>query len=138
MAWYYLTQFWNLITEEGGYSVAWFQSLGNAVAGALGGFLDTIFHSANDLFVFVSWLGYCLKMIFLSLLSPISYFFDVLRFFFGTAFTTPSAPEITYTFSDQVMAVFTAVPHWTILASVLGAIIIMICGIGCLKLLLKT
>ncbi len=138
MIWEYLAQFWNLITEVGEYPIAFFQNIGIAVAGAIGGFFDVIFHNINDIFVLVAWLGYALKVIFTSLLSPIIYFFNVLRFFFATAFSTPATPEATYTFSSEVLAVFNTIPNWPIFASVLGAIIILICGIGCLKLLLRT
>lgn len=142
MVWDYLAQFWDAITAQtvGGveYTIAWFQQIGNAVAGALGLFFDFIFHGLNDIFVFISWFGYALKTIFVALLSPINYFANILRFFFSTAFSTPSAPEATYTFSDQVLAVFNSIPNWEIFASVLGAIIMLICGVGCLKLLLKT
>lgn len=138
MVWEYLTQFWGSIVSVGEYPIAFFQNIGNAVAGALGGFFDIIFHNLADIFVFVNWFGYNLKNIFVSMLSPITYFFNVLRFFFGTAFSTPPPPEATYTFSQEVLDVFQAIPNWTIFSSVLGAGIIFIIGISSLKLLLKS
>ena len=142
MVWEYLAQFWDSITAQtiGGveYTIAWFQQIGNAVAGAMGQFFDVIFHNINDAFVLIAWFGYALKVIFTALLSPINYFANVLRFFFATAFSTPPTAEATYTFSNEVLEVFNTIPHWPIFASVLGAIIILICGIGMLKLLLRT
>ncbi|MDD5639022.1 MAG: hypothetical protein PHO28_03920 [Candidatus Pacebacteria bacterium] len=138
MIWDFFSQFWNLITEVGEYPIEFFQNIGIAVAGAIGSFFDVIFHSINDIFVFIGWLGYSLKTIFLSLLSPINYIINVLRFFFATAFSTPAEPEITYTFSEEILDVFNTIPHWEILASILGAIIILVFGISMLKLLLRT
>ena len=142
MFWTFLDQFWDLIlpTSVGGaeYTTTWFQNIGFAVAGALGGFFDAIFHNLNDVFVFISWFFINLKNIFLSLLAPIAYFFNTLRFFFTTAFGTPPPPEATFTFTQEVLDIFQAIPNWAIFSSVIGAIIMFVIGISGLKLLLKT
>jgi len=140
MIWQYLSQFWDSIVAVGEYPIAYFQNIGIAVAGALGSFFDVIFHNLNDIFLFLSWSGSNLKNIFLSLLSPITYFFDILRFFFTTAFSTPTAPDptATFTFSQQVLDVFQAIPNWQIFSSILGAVIIFVVGLSGLKLLLRS
>ena len=138
MVWEYLAQFWDKLVAVGDYSVAWFQGIGNAVAGALGQFFDTIFHNANDLIVFIGWLFSNIKAIFLFLLSPITYFFTFIKTFFATFNTTPPTPAFSYTFSPDVLAVFDAIPHFDVLKLVLGAIVIFFGGLGILKLLLHT
>ena len=138
MIWDYFNQFWDLISPVGEYTIEFFQNIGLAVAGAIGSFFDLIFHSINDIFVIVVWLGLALKTIFLAILSPVIYFFNILRWFFTTAFQTPELPEISYTFSAEVLEVFNAIPHWALITSILGAIIFMFAGIAMLKLLLKT
>ena len=140
MIWEYLSQFWDSIVAVGEYPIAFFQNIGIAVAGALGSFFDTIFHNLNDIFILLGWFGSNIKNIFISMLTPITYFFDVLRYFFSTAFSTPPLPDptATYTFSQEVLDVFQAIPNWSIFSSVLGAGIILIIGISGLKLLLRT
>jgi len=138
MSWDFLYQFWNLISGVGEYTIEFFQNIGLAVAGALGGFLDTIFHFLNDIFVLFVWLGIALKSIFLALVNPLIYFFNVLRWFFSSAFGTPETAELTYTFSEEVLGVFNAIPYWNLIGFVLGAIILLLAGIATLKLLLKT
>ncbi len=140
MIWEYLSQFWDSIVAVGEYPIAYFQNIGIAVAGALGNFFDVIFHNLNDIFLFLSWFGSNLKNIFLSLLSPITYFFDILRYFFSTAFSTPTLPDptATFTFSQEILDIFQAIPNWQIFSSILGAVIIFIVGLSGLKLLLRS
>jgi len=138
MIWGYLSQFWDSIVSVGEYPIAFFQNIGIAVAGALGSFFDVIFHNLNDIFVFINWFGVNLKNIFVSILAPITYFFNVLKFFFGSAFGTPPPPEATFTFSQEILDIFQAIPNWPIFSSVLGAIIIFVIGLSGLKLLLRS
>jgi len=138
MVWDYFSQFWDLIVEVGSYPVEFFQNIGLAVAGAIGSFFDVIFHNINDIFVIVVWLGISLKTIFLSITSPVVYFFNVVRWFFATAFQTPQLPEASYTFSQEVLEVFNTIPNWSVISIVLGAVVLMLGGVAILKLLLKT
>lgn len=140
--WSYFAQFWNAIESVivGGveYTATYFQMIGNAVAGALGSFFDAIFHSINDIFTLIAWLGTSLKTIFTALLTPINYLVSVLRFFWVRAFQTPPNPELTYSFSSEVLEVFNTIPHWQVIANVLGAVVILVAGIAIFKILLKT
>jgi len=140
MIWEYLSQFWDSIVAVGEYPIAFFQNIGIAVAGALGSFFDFIFHNISDVFILLGWFGSNIKNIFLSLLTPITYFFNVLKFFFTTAFSTAPMPDptATFTFSQPILDVFNTIPNWPIFSSVLGAGIILVIGISGIKLLLKT
>lgn len=140
MIWDYFSQFWDSISAVGEYPISFFQNIGLAVAGALGSFFDVIFHNLNDVFTFLNWFGSNIKNIFVSLLTPIAYFFNVLKFFFTTAFSTPPPPDptATFTFSQPILDVFNTIPNWQIFSSVLGAGIILVIGISGIKLLLKT
>lgn len=142
MNWSYFSQFWDEIVDVvvGGttYTISWFQGIGNAVAGAIGSFFDVIVHYITDLFIFLSWFAVSLKNIFLAILSPITYFFAVLKSFFGTAFGTASTPDITYTFSQDIVDVFEAIPYWSAFGVILGAVLILVIGISAVKLLLNT
>jgi len=138
MVWDYFSQFWDLIVEVGSYPVEFFQNIGLAVAGAIGSFFDVIFHNINDIFVIVVWLGISLKTIFLSILTPVVYFFTIIRQFFTTAFGTPDVAQVSYAFSQEVLDVFQAIPNWGVLSLLLGSIVLMLGGVAILKLLLKT
>ena len=138
MIWDFFSQFWDSIVEVGEYPIAFFQNIGLAVAGAIGSFFDVIFHNINDVFVVFVWLGISLKTIFLSILSPVIYFFTIVRQFFISAFATPDVAQVSYTFSQEVLEVFQAIPNWAVLSLLLGSIVLMLGGVAILKLLLKT
>jgi len=140
MVWEYLAQFWQQIHDVivGGitYTAEYFTTLANAIAGAIGGFFDVIFHNASDFFCFFSWFFANVKQIFIFLLSPVSFIFTLLKFFFATFKNTPPAAAFVYTFDPEVLAIFNEIPHFDIFKAVLGAVIIFAGGIGILKLLL--
>jgi hypothetical protein len=142
MIWQYIAQFWAQIHDVivGGitYTAEWFATLGNAVAGAIGGFFDAILHNATDFLCFFSWFFANVKQIFLFLLAPVSYIFTLLKFFFATFQNTPATPAFSYTFDAGVLDIFNAIPHFDVFKIVLGAVIIFAGGIGILKLLLHT
>jgi hypothetical protein len=138
MSWGFFSDFWNLIVGVAEYPVEFFQNIGYAVAGALGSFFDTIFHNFNDIFVFFVWIGVALKTIFLAIVSPLLYFFNVLRWFFTSAFGALPEAELTYAFPPEVLEVFSAIPHWDLLSLIMGAIILLLAGVATLKLLLRT
>jgi len=138
MIWDFFSQFWDSVVAVGEYPIAFFQNIGLAVAGAIGSFFDVIFHNINDVFVIFVWLGISLKTIFLSILSPVIYFFTIVRWFFTTAFGTPDAAQVSYAFSQEVLEVFQQIPSWGLLSLMLGAIVFMMGGVAILKLLLRT
>jgi hypothetical protein len=142
MSWDYFSQFWNNITAVTisgvNYTIDWFQSIGNAVGGAIGSFFDLIVHFISDMFLFMSWFGYSLKTIFLAMLSPVSYFFQILKSFFGSAFGTATTPAVSYTFTDQIMEIFQTIPYWSTYGTILGAVLILVMGLSAIRLLLKT
>lgn len=142
MTWQYFTQFWSAVQDVivGGttYTIDWFQAIGNAVAGGIGSFFDVIFHTLADLFLFLQWASANLKIIFTALLSPINYVFSVVRFFWSSAFLTPPTPDLVYAFPQGVLDVFSSIPHWAVITSILGAVIVVFGGISILKLFLNT
>jgi hypothetical protein len=138
MVWDYLSLFWDKIVAIGDYSIQWFQNIGNAVAGALGLFFDFIFHNLNDIFVILAWLANYLKIIFTSLLAPLSYFFTFIKTFFSIALSTPASNQLAYSLPANIAEFFNAVPNFSILSSVMGYILILVIGIASLRLLLHT
>jgi hypothetical protein len=113
--WGYLGEFWNAITGIGEYTIEWFQNIGNAVAGAIGGLFESLTHLIYDCFYLAWWFLDSLKDLFAILLTPITWAFNFGRGFFYTAFKTPEElgieiGEIAH-FGDEVFALFDAIPY---------------------------
>jgi len=145
MTWFYLSEFWDQITEVFSttsenlvsYPVAFFQNIGNAVAGALGNIFDTFFHTFSDLTLFFSWSGEMLGKILYKLGSPFVYIFNFLKNAFSIGFSTPDTPDLTYTFSTSTLAVFDSIPYWTTMTTILGVAFTLFVGIAIFKLFTK-
>lgn len=135
--WEYLAQFWDAITEVGTYTIAWFQSVGNAVAGAIGGMFNWLIHYVNDFFIFLGWTFSIIKELVKTFTLPISYIFNFLKAFTISAFSSPQTPDASYTFSSGILGVFQSLPYWNVITAVLGISILIIIGIAIFKLLLK-
>lgn len=135
--WQYLSQFWDAITEVGTYTIAWFQSVGNAVAGAIGGMFNWLIHYVNDFFIFLGWTFSIIKELVKTFTLPISYIFNFLKAFTTSAFSSPQTPDASYTFSSGILGVFQSLPYWNVITAVLGIGILIIIGIAIFKLLLK-
>ena len=55
--------------------------------------------------------------------------------FFVVAFATPPIPEVSYTFSDDVLAVFNAIPHWDLIKTIMGLAVLVIIALSTFKIL---
>jgi hypothetical protein len=135
--WGYLEQFWNAITQVGDYTIEWFQNIGNAVAGAIGGMFDWLIHYVSDVFIFLGWLFSILKELIMTFLSPVAYTFNFLKSFTLSAFSGAQSPPVSYTFSNEIMSVFNTIPYWSVLCSIIGVAILVILGIVILRLFLN-
>lgn len=137
MVWDYLSNFWNQITDVGSTTIAWFQGVGNAVAGAIGGFFDAIFHVLADGFLIIAWFFTYMKNIFLALLDPFNYLFLFLKAFISQAFSTPTNAT-NQVLSPEIVAIFQGIPYWSILSSVLGGLVLFFVGFTMIKSISKT
>jgi len=128
--WGYLGEFWNAITQVGDYTIAWFQSVGNAVAGAVGSLFEDLIHHFYDIFYTIWWLLDALQDLFVIIFRPLTWVFNFGRGFFYTAFKTPAElgldiGEVGH-FGGNVIAVFNAIPYVNyIFAGVGGALAIL-------------
>jgi hypothetical protein len=132
MVWGYLQQFWTNITDATADTVAWFQSVGNAVAGAIGGIFDATIHLIADLGLVFAWLFGELKTIFVALLSPFNYVFILLKTAIQSAFT-PAVNELAPEWSDGVLSIFESIPNWSIFSTVLGGMVLLFVGISLIR-----
>jgi len=131
--WGYLSEFWNAITEVGDYTVAWFQSVGNAVAGAIGGLFEDLTHHFYDIFYIVQWflenLGNMLSVAF----TPLIWIFNFIKGFFVSA--TSSLEDLGLEIeemdlmTDNLQTFFDSVPYFDLImtgvAGILGIFVIM-------------
>ena len=129
MVWGYLSEFWVKIEAVGDYSIAWFQGIGNAVAGAIGSLFEDLIHHIYDLFYIGQYLIDNLGTLFETIFTPLTWVFNFVKGFFVSAFDTAVEPAITWVFPEEILEVFQAIPHWDIFTFALGsgmAILILI------------
>ena len=125
--WGYLSEFWDAITSVGDYSVAWFQSVGNAVAGAIGGLFADLTHHFYDIFYIIRWFLSNLGDMFIIAFTPLMWIFNFIRGFFVSATSTMEelgivVPEIDL-MSGYVSIFFDSFPYFSLLLSgVAGAL----------------
>jgi len=128
----YLGQFWDAITAATEGTVEWFESLGNAVAGALGNLLFYPLQAIFDVLLAIAYLFNLLWLFLSFLFKPILF----LGVFLVNAFTgifEPVAPEDIFGGVDfaPAIAFFEALPLWSLL-------VFTITGALWVKLFMKT
>jgi len=126
MIWGYLAEFWNAITQVGDYTVAWFQSVGNAVAGAIGGLFEDLTHHLYDIFYFIRWFFDNLGDVFSSAFTPLTWIFNFVKGFFTSAVMSLEdlgieIPEMTL-ISENTEAVLEAVPYLNLLLTAIAGV----------------
>ena len=124
MVWGYLSEFWNAITAVGDYTVEWFQSVGNAVAGAIGGLFESLTHHFYDIFFGIRWFLDNLQEMFSILFTPLTFIFNFVRGFFSSATSDLESlgietPQMTL-LTENVEAVFDSIPYFSLLLTGIG------------------
>lgn len=127
--WGYLSEFWNSITqvvvEAGTYTIDWFESVGNAVAGAIGGLFEDLVHHLYDVFYSVQWLLDGLQNFFSIIFSPVVWALNFGKGFITTAFASPDELGLEIgevgEISASVFAFFDAVPYFNYILVGAGA-----------------
>lgn len=124
--WGYLSEFWDSITEVGDYAVEWFESVGNAVAGAIGGLFDTLIHYIYDYIFLAWWFFENLANLFLILIRPLTWVFNFGRGFFSIGFKSAEQLGLetgdVAVFGDDVWLVYDAIPYLSYIFLGLGSI----------------
>jgi hypothetical protein len=140
--WGYLSEFWNAITgvslDAWNYTAEFFQSIGNAVAGALGGAFDWLWHNVNDFFIFAGWVLTQVKTLFIIFTAPLSYFYSFVKGFSGSVFKPPvEIPAILNVYSTSTLQIFNAIPYWDTMTAMLGVALLLVGAGGVIYLLMK-
>jgi hypothetical protein len=119
--WGYLDEFWSQLTNIGDYTIAWFQGIGNAVAGSVGALFEDLIHHTYDCFYIAQYLIDNLGNLFAIIFTPLTWVFNFVKGFFVSAFATPVEPTITWTFSSDILAVFQSIPYWSVFTFAIGS-----------------
>lgn len=123
--WGYLSEFWGKIAQVGDYTIAWFQGIGNAVAGAIGGLFEDLIHHFYDILYSLQWFFEGLQNLFVIIFRPLTWIFNFGKGFFDTAFKTPAELGIEIgelgSFGTNVMSVFNAIPYANYIFAGVGA-----------------
>jgi hypothetical protein len=133
--WGYLSEFWDSIEEVGSTSVAWFQNIGNSVAGAVGNLFESTLHYLNDGWVFYGWIFGVISDLISLFLLPLNFVFQFLKGLLSEAFASPV--DYSYSWSSEVLDVFGHIPLWDTIGIVCGAGLVVIALFGLLWLLTK-
>jgi len=82
----------------------------------------------SDFIVFLGWIWQNTLTIFHGIFLPVRYIYTFLQQFLASAFATPIIPDEIWTFNDNILAVFNAIPYFNILiySAVLGITILII------------
>jgi len=135
MVWGYLSEFWNSITETVvstlgdsiTYTVEFFQSIGNAVAGAIGSLFDDLIHHTYDVFLVTYWLFDQVTNAFAVAFTPLYWVFSFSKGFLASA--TASLEELGIAvdefviYTEIVEDFFDAIPYFSYLLAGGGALI---------------
>jgi len=125
----YLSQFWNSVTSATTDTVAWFQSVGNAVAGALGNLVLIPFRGLFEVILALGWTIVQIVHLVGVIFSPIVflgiYLYKVSVSFFFTPVTTNL-----FTLDTSVMTFITAFPLMAIMFVVLTGLLYVVTAIS--------
>lgn len=117
----YLSQFWDSITSATADSVEWFQSLGNAVAGAMGNILlyplQVMVDFGLAIVYFVSQVWSLISIFFAPFWFVVAWATAVVNAATQTYQTSPLFSEVT----ADVSNFFNSLPYWSALTSVIAA-----------------
>jgi len=121
MIWGYLSEFWDAVSSVGDYPVEWFKSVGNAVAGAIGGLFEDLTHHFYDVFYLAQWFLSNLGQMLAIMFTPLVWVFNFIKGFFASATSSMvelgiEVPAIDL-MSDNVREFFNIFPYFNLLVS---------------------
>jgi hypothetical protein len=83
--------------------------------------MDDLIHIAFDCFNVLRYIFSNIAGLFALLFTPLAWLFNFLKGFFDGVNSTPPETAITWTFPDNVMAVFNAIPYFNLIEYACGA-----------------
>jgi hypothetical protein len=97
-----------------------------------------MWQTASDFLVFLGWVFQNISLIVKDAFLPVRYVYTFLQQFFDSAFAPVVSPAPIWQFSDEILALFNAIPYFNVLiiSLVLGLTILM--AVFTLKTFLKS
>ena len=83
--------------------------------------LDDLIHSAFDFFNVLRYVISNLGSLFSYLFTPLTGLFNFAKGFFDGIASTPPATAVSWIFPDNIMAVFNAIPYFSVIEYACGA-----------------
>ena len=83
--------------------------------------MDDILHIAFDCFNVAEYIFSNIAGLFSMLFTPLTGIFNFVKGFFAGIFSIPPATAISWTFPANIMAVFNAIPYFSVLEYACGA-----------------
>lgn len=96
-----------------------------------------LFHNFADIFYSIQYIFDNLVNVFVIVFSPINFAFNFIKGFFDGINSTPPETAISWTFSDEILAVFNTIPYWSVLMFAIGGALSILILIFIISLLLK-
>lgn len=131
----YFTQLWNKITAVAEYPIEFFQNIGDAVGGAIGGFFTELIHVITDLGIFFLYLFQVAKSVFLIIINPLIYLVTLIYTFITNLFEFEFTYEQPIEISQTAQDILEMIPYWSTLSSVIGAIFLFLIGFKIFKII---
>jgi len=128
----YLSEFWDSITAETSETIAWFQSVGNAVAGAIGKVLLMPLQVVVDFGLASGWIISNIGQIIFSLLAPFKFIAIFFSSFISSISTMPSANNL-FTQNTQALGFLQSFPLWSQMSIILGGLVLILGVITTIK-----
>jgi formylmethanofuran dehydrogenase subunit A len=83
--------------------------------------MDDLVHIAFDFFNVLRYVLSNIASFFSILFNPLAWLFNLLKGFFDGVSSPPPATAIAWTFPDNIMAVFNAIPYFNLIEYACGA-----------------
>lgn len=98
---------------------------------------DTIGHNINDVFYTIQYIFSNLGAIFTIIFTPLNFAFNFFKGFFDGISIAPPETAISWVFPDNIVAVFNAIPYWSVFMYAIGAGLAIIILVWIMAHLLK-
>lgn len=87
-----------------------------------------MWQTASDFLIFLGWVFENTGLLIGKIFLPVQYIYTFLKNFGASALSNPITPNEIWTFDDEILAVFNAIPYWNtiIFVLVLGISILFI------------
>jgi hypothetical protein len=92
---------------------------------------------ASDFITFLGWFFQNLGELFGYIFLPVKYIFTFVKSFFLSALTPPIPAEEIWSFSDEIIEIYNAIPYWNEVIVAIGVALMLLFSFYIMKQFLK-